>query len=287
MIMRRFAFMFLVFGGVWSGAPRAQTQGAAPDQLKEAVALLEETERGSEELKKARAAGVPIIMGSVSRTDVTATRVADGGAEHFKTEVRVIVAENKDPVFQALDLVHELVHAGEPKANPFDPKLGPEDYVRSGIEGRGGESQAILAECEVGKEFVVGNSSRTQLKPESMQLVKARCEYAWKSADEPSKWIQSFYNLGQFYSDFASRVGQLKISEVEKTRWRNQTGIRSPLYSSAVAHKPYPLALLEEYIEITRKVCNKAKISHGVSRAIASLASLNERCQKVGIDLGP
>jgi hypothetical protein len=287
MINRHFALLFLAFGGVSSEVPRAQAQGLEPLKLKEAFALLEGTKRGSEELKKARAAGVPITLGSVSRTDVTATRVQDAEGERLRTEVKVIVAENKDPVFQALDLVHELVHAGEPKANPFDPKLEPEDYVRSGIEGKGGESQAILAECEVGKEFIESHPARNPLKPESLQLVKARCEYAWKSAEEPSKWIRSFYNLGQFYSDFISRVSQLKISEGEKTRWRNQTGLRSPLYSSAVAHKPYPLALLEEYIEITRKVCDKAKIQNGVSRAIASLASLNDRCQKVGVILSP
>jgi len=116
-------------------------------------------------------------------------------------------------------------------------------------------------------------------------LIKARCQVVWKASANESKWKQSFYYMGQYYRDIFARIGGLRLDSAERAEWEDKLVARTPLFSSAVAHKPYPLALLEEYVEITRKVCGRAEKSRGMGRALASIPLLRERCESVGVDL--
>jgi hypothetical protein len=258
---------------------------AADAKLKSALTLLARTKEGAEQLKQAEAMGIPIQAGPVSKTDITATRSNSGGTEEFKIQTRVTIAEDKEPVFQALDLAHELVHAIHPKSNPFDPKLNADIYVKHGIEGEGGEAEAIAQECTVGKELTEGNLAST-MKADTINLVKARCQFVWNTSQNKSRWKQSFYFLGQYYHEFMRSVVSLKVNDKTKNDWADRVEARSPMFSSAVAHKPYPLALLQEYVDITHKVCNRAKASQ-IGRSISSVSLLTERCQAVGVDLAP
>jgi hypothetical protein len=250
--------------------------------LSDAFRLLNGTKSGAEIYERAKKLEIPMSLGLVSKTDMIATRRGEGKKERLQTEIRVIVAMNKDPVFQALDLAHELTHATEARPNPFDPKLDPMGYVRSGIEGAGGEASAIRAECAVGKELLQ-SASRFKLKLVTRRLIRARCSASWRGENEHSKWIQSFYNLGHYYSDFLDELKGLKLEPSRFGRWKQKVQNKSPLFSSAVTHKPYPLALLEEYVEITRKVCGRAK--EAFSRSPASVRELHTRCETVGMGL--
>lgn len=252
-----------------------------------ALSLLKKTTRGSQILNKAEQMKIPLELGDVSRTDVTASRMSGGKGEPFQFHVRVVISREKEPLFQAMDLAHELVHALGPKLNPFDPQLDPLTYVRRGIEGPGGEVEAIRSECGVGRELLDAGAQKLQVKGDSLLLVKARCVAAWKSKDEPLKWVKNFYSLGHFHDDFVSTVSTLNLTTEERIRWRGQVGTRSPMFSSAVTHKPYPLALLEEYIQITRQVCEKAKDRVRSGRSLASESPLFGRCDTVGVRLRP
>jgi hypothetical protein len=252
-----------------------------------ALSFLKKTSRGSQLLKKAEQLNVPMEAGEVSRTDVTASRMSGGKGDPFQFQVRVVISREKEPLFQAMDLAHELIHAFGPKLNPFDPQLDPLTYVRRGIEGPGGEVEAIRSECALGREFYDAGAEKLSVKSESLHLIKARCIAAWKSKDEPLKWVKNFYNLGHFHDDFVSTVNTLSLTTEERARWRGQIGIRSPMFSSAVTHKPYPLALLEEYIQITRQVCEKAKERVRSGRGLASESPLFGRCDTVGVRLRP
>ncbi len=255
--------------------------------LDPAMNLLRRTHRGSQLLKKAEQMNIPLAAGEVSRTDVTASRMSGGKGDPFQFQVRVVISREKEPLFQAMDLAHELIHALGPKLNPFDPSLDPLTYVRRGIEGPGGEVEAIRSECAVGREFLDAGAEKLQVKADSLLLLKARCLSAWKSKDEPLKWVKNFYNLGHFHNDFISTVNTLSLTSEERVRWRGQVGIRSPMFSSAVTHKPYPLALLEEYIQITRQVCEKARDRVRSGRNLASESPLFGRCDTVGVRLRP
>ena len=263
---------------------KAHSMEATP--LERALNLLAQTKTGSEELKLARQLNIPIRAGAVSKTDITATRSLKNNEEILSFQTQVIVAQDKDAIFQALDLAHELVHATHPKSNPFDPKLNFSDYVKHGIEGEGGEAQAIEAECKAGQELIEESSVKSQIKAETVQLIKARCQFVWQTAQNASKWKQSFYYLGQYYRDFMSQVYGLNLDQASRAEWREKVEAKSPMFASAVAHKPYPLALLEEYVEITKRVCERTKTST-VGRAIASLPLLQERCKAIGSSLSP
>jgi hypothetical protein len=281
-MMYRLVLMVLLLSAHLLNAD-AEENAPTDVKLKAAYALLARTKDGADILKRAEEMGIPISAGPVSKTDITATRTADGKSEEFKFHTRVVIAEDKEPVFQALDLAHELVHATHPKSNPFDPNLDATTYVKHGIEGEGGEAQAIAEECAVGKELTESNFA-SSMKTETVQLVKARCQFVWNTAQDHSRWNKSFYYLGQYYREFMKNVVSLNVPEQAKNDWLEKVEARSPMFSSAVAHKPYPLALLEEYVEITHKVCDRAKASL-LGRSISSVSLLKERCMGVGVEL--
>ena len=242
--------------------------GETTHELQSAFDLLALTPTGRMALVKAKMANLPIHEGNVSKTEISITRTRKGSEEQIAFHTQILIAKEKDPVFQALDLAHELVHALSPKQNPFDPKLNPESYVKQGIEGQGGEADAIAQECKVGKEL-------PGLKESVSALIKARCQYVWQTESDSKKWKHSFYYLGQYYQEFLAVLEQIK--EPEAKGWDQKIEVKSPLFSSAVAHKPYPLALLEEYVSITRTICEKS-LKTKVGRKIASLADLQSRC---------
>ncbi len=254
-------------------------------RLAPAFELLSRTASGRDELKKALELKIKIALGPVSKTDITATRIQKNDKETLEFQTQIIVASDKEPVFQALDLAHELVHATHPKKNPFDPGLNLSEYVKQGIEGDGGEAQAIAEECSVGKELIE-DQKLSLAKNETANVIRARCQFVWQTASDHSRWTKSFYQMGQHYREFMKTLARLGSLSNRKTDWENKVEPKSPLFSSAVAHKPYPLALLEEYVDITSQICERSKKS-GVNRKIASLPLLAERCKSVGVDLNP
>lgn len=243
-------------------------------ELSSAIRLLSLTPTGQALLNQAEKAEVPMQIGSVSKTEITATRETRGQSEELKFHSQVLISNSKSAVFQALDLAHELTHAVHPKKNPFDPHLNAEQYIRHGIESDGGEAKAIAQECQVGKELI----ETQKIKEETVSVIKARCQFAWKSAVDSNAWKKSFYQLGSYYQQFMKTVGKMKlVLQVEPM---------TPLFSSAVTHKPYPVALLEEYIQITKTICERAR-STALGRQVASLSTglgmsgLENRCNTV------
>jgi hypothetical protein len=248
-----------------------------PANLVTAIQLLRKTPSGRELYSRAMQARVPIREGKISKTEITATRTIQGETEKLNFVVQVLISQDKEPVFQALDLAHELVHAVNEKKNPFDPNMNATDYVQHGIEGSGGEASAIAEECRVGRELT---ELANELKSESVDLIKARCRYVWKMETDPSKWKKSFYQLGQYYRGFVKAWLGTQPDPRERAEWSEKLEARTPMFSSAAAHKPYPVALLEEYIEVTRIICDRAMKSP-VGRGIASLTSFEERCKAI------
>jgi len=256
----------LAWGAAQGVHPMAEIEAA---RLKNALTILGATKSGKAELELAKSLDIPIQSAKISKTDITATRTVTSKGEKFSYQVQVWVAKDKSPVFQALDLAHELVHATHPKKNPFDPNLSAVDYIRYGIEGEGGEAKAIQQECQVGQELIDLAQTTHDLKDETVRLIQTRCQFVWDTEANAAKWTQSFYQLGQYYQQF--------VSMISRTDEDLKVSAKSPIFSSAVAHEPYPLALLEEYIDVTRRLCAR-------NRKIASeaLSELADRCRSVG-----
>lgn len=242
-----------------------------PMALIQAIKILENTERGKGLLEQAQHHRVPIRAGAVSKTEITVTRVVEpqsfgkkpgNTAEKLHFAVQVMISQEKEPVFQALDLAHELVHAIHEKKNPFDPNMTATEYVEHGIEGAGGEAHAIAEECKVGHEV-----ART-LNNSTSKLIAARCRTVWKLEKDETTWKKSFYQLGRHYRAFVQEWLATRPQEESVEAWKEKLAARTPLFSSASAHKPYPVALLEEYIEITRTICARALGSPARCRAL-------------------
>ena len=229
-------------------------------------------------MQEAREKNLSISEGAISKTEIVATRVLKGQDEKIDFNVQVLISRDKSPVFQAIDLAHELVHALHPKSNPFDPKLNAVDYIREGIEADGGEAQAIMQECKVGYELV------GIVEQEPAQLIKARCQYVWKTEKNPDHWKLSFYYLGKHFALFHTKLNSINPDKEKNIEISKIVQPKDPMFTSAVANKPYPLALLDEYVEITQKICKKSE-----ERKIASVnagdeqaaGSMNERCQSL------
>lgn len=255
-----------------------------PDSLVRAIELLRKTPSGREIYDRALAIKVPIREGKISKTEITATRTIQGSTEKLNFVVQVLISQDKEPVFQALDLAHELVHAVNDKKNPFDPKLNASEYIEHGIEGKGGEAEAIAEECQVGRELVDHREQnaflRAEVKEETARLIQARCQAVWKLAKDDSKWKKSFYQLGQYYRGFVQAWLGTGPAEEARREWSDKLEARTPIFSSAAAHKPYPVALLEEYLEVTRIICDRAMKSR-VGRGIASFTAFQERCKGI------
>ncbi len=243
-----------------------------------AIAILEKTAIGREIMAEARQQKLSIIEGKISKTEIVATRVLRGKEERLDFNVQVIISRDKSPVFQAIDLAHELVHALHPKSNPFDPKLNAVDYIRAGIESEGGEAQAILQECKVGRELVA------MVEEDQAQLIKARCQYVWKTEKDQNQWKLSFYHLGKYFSLFHAKLNSVKGDQAKNNQIAKIVQPKDPMFTSAAANKPYPLALLDEYVEITQKICSKTqqrKIASAGTAEKAATLSMNERCQSL------
>ncbi len=250
-------------------SPSGTVAGAqSSSRLNVAENWLGKSVTGSAILALAKKQKIVVHEGPVSKTELTATRYTDGKKESLRYSTQVMIAASKDPVFQALDMAHELTHASHPNSNPFDPNLNAEIYVRRGIESEGGEAQAILQECRVGRELL------PKMKDEIAKMVKARCQLVWNMEGDEVKWKRSFYQLGQYYEDFMGMVSRLKMDRTRKMDWAQEIEPKSPMFASAVTHKPYPLALLEEYLQVTEKICQ-----NGIRSVITS--ALNQRCTSI------
>jgi len=253
---------------------QAQVQAPPPPGLDKAFAILEKTETGKKVLDEARAKNLSIIPGKISKTEIVATRVLKDHEEKLDFNVQVLISRDKSPVFQAIDLAHELVHALNPKSNPFDPKLNAVDYIREGIESGSGEARAILQECQVGHELV------GQVEPGQAQLIKARCQFVWKTEKDENLWTLSFYHLGKQFDLFNSKLRSTKSDPAKEEALTKIVQAKDPMFTSAAANKPYPLALLDEYVEITQKICHKS-LERKIAEAPSSASPMDERCQSL------
>jgi hypothetical protein len=257
-------------------SPHVQAAEYNPQgNLSKAIAVLEKTTIGREIMAEAREKNLSIIEGTISKTEIIATRVFSGQIEKLEFNVQVLISRDKSPVFQAIDLAHELVHALHPKSNPFDPKLNAVDYIREGIESQGGEAHAILQECRVGRELV------GVVEQEPAQLIKARCQYVWKTEKNLDQWKQSFYHLGKHYALFHSKLNSINSDSEKNSAITKIVQMKDPLFTSAAANKPYPLALLDEYVEITQKICNNSQRRKIASVDVPASAQMDERCQSL------
>lgn len=222
-----------------------------------------------------------IDSGDASVTDTTLVRKFNPSTPEsvrFETRSKVYIDKSHSTKNAVLDLIHELTHYIYKK--PFNPYLSDfsvSTFLSDTIQGKGGEVDAFLVECRVGREIY----GLKAISPQCLNILDGE-EFSRELA------VKEFYKLGEHYDQFKHAVNKLGIShEVVE----HSSSEDSSLISSAWS-KPYPVAVIEEFETIMTKVCqNDLKrmtyLKESQSRSIASAnkkvgqaeSKFNARCR--------
>jgi hypothetical protein len=181
-----------------------------------------------------------------SRTDAVLIRHFNPktGTEEREREVTISLRSQQKLEEVVLDLAHELSHAlSKPIWDPYDPKLTAGDYLHSALEGRGGEIEAVGTECRVAQELVS--------LVDSIDL--SRCDpYVLEGQVRIERIREDFYRVGNWYPRLASRLG------ADLARFPLLSS-KAPKLFSSTGHSPYPVALFEEFEQITAAACDNSR----------------------------
>ncbi len=239
------------------------------------------------------------VWSRVSKTDAVLTRQFDQQTgEEVRTREVVIYLRHHDRFEDTvLDLAHELTHATfSPSWDPYDPDLDVITYVKNGIEGLGGEADALMTECQVGAELkILDGVSKTRCTRYGLADSRPRRMIASVSASISEggdlsaikqRVVNEFYQVGSEFGRLGRLLGP-RVSELT-----HLTKQPSELISST-GGASYPLSLYSEYEELNRIACvntkrrksqvmmqKKERKVGSVSRASGELASIEELLRK-------
>ncbi len=174
-----------------------------------------------------------------------------------------------------LDLAHELHHyLNRQVADPYNPSLKEEEFIRNGIEGPGGELEAFEVECGVAWDLTVRYDGfpdhplcgRYRVGEKGFHREQARRDY---------------YAVGTALPGLVT-----KLSKASDLPLLSSSGV---VFRSGHAGVAYPLALVREFADTLNAACRnndrKARMiaSHG-GRAPASLQKALQQEQKIILD---
>jgi hypothetical protein len=218
------------------------------EKIIQILEMLKHSKTGLSLLKKAQAKwrldsiealSAKIHFGVVSKTDAVLTRTYDptSSKEIKERHTSIYLKSNQSMTETVLDLSHELVHAtADPGWDPYDPDLSLARYMRSVIEGNGGEIEAVASECSVAAEIFSGES-----------IAIKRCGQFWGKPKENLK--SAFYRVGKEGLLELKEEGRLSIRELP------DLSANEPILYSSTGGTTYPQALLSEYRVMTESAC--------------------------------
>jgi Zn-dependent peptidase ImmA (M78 family) len=189
-----------------------------------------------------------IQVGEGSLTDTTLVRkFSPQNPEHVVYESRSVVYINRHLSWDdaLLDLAHELTHFNfRENFNPYASDFNPQGFIKSTIEGRGGEVQAFMTECLVLKELF----SRNVQSRSHCQTIEVEGQLSRHRA------VELFYHLGPYYDAFKQQLSKRKIDSAF-----SQIKAAKINFISSAYGVPYPVAALMEYDLVLNKVCENDK----------------------------
>ncbi len=187
-----------------------------------------------------------LAVGEGSLTDTTLVRkfsAYDPTKVMFETKSKVFVNRYLNTLDASLDLAHELTHYTFREAfNPYIPQFSLKDFIRSTVEGKGGEVDAFLIECKVLNEIVRTKNSN-----------RFHCQKITDTSGELSRdrGIAEFYRIGKHFSDFAKNIEKYKLQKADFPKVTSDEAV----FISSAWGVPYPLAAFREYVNIMDRVC--------------------------------
>ena len=167
-----------------------------------------------------------------------------------------------------VDLAHELVHYNEKgMLDPYKSGFEVSRFIRSGIEGEGGELAALEMECKIAWSF----EEKFEGFPEHRLCVRYK-RAGHRFAKEVARL--DYYAVGAWMENLPPSLRE-KIPEISE---------RASVFMSSYANKPYPVALAEEYWATRQLACknNRKKFQliaaqSATGRSIASLELKEEQ----------
>jgi Zn-dependent peptidase ImmA (M78 family) len=185
-----------------------------------------------------------VLVGESSLTDTTLVRkFSPQSPEHVVYESRSVVYLSRHLSWDdaLLDLAHELTHYVHRESfNPYAADFNPRDFIKSTIEGQGGEVQAFLTECRVLKELF----SRNFHNRSHCQSIQVEGELSQQKATE------LFYHVGPYFDSFHQQLQKRQIAAAFTHLKPGKINFISSAYGV-----PYPVAALMEYELVLNKVC--------------------------------
>lgn len=225
--------------------------------FKRLFSLLERSAAGAKIMKdasrKAARLGLTLAdivkVGDGSLTDTTLVR------KFNPRSPEVVIYETKSVVYlnrhlawddALLDLAHELTHYTHRNSfNPYEDSFNAKDFIRSTIEGEGGEVEAFLTECQVAKELF----SRTgQLRSNCRKIETDEGKLSFDRA------VELFYHVGPYFDSFHKKLSDKKMESAFNGLSSGKINFISSAYGV-----PYPVAALMEFELVMNKVCENDK----------------------------
>jgi hypothetical protein len=261
----------------------------ADARLERAVEVLSHVPTGKELLARAQAfwrlsrpADVvrKLQWGTASKTDAVLTRHFNPrtGQESREREVTIFLRQGQSLDDLVLDVAHELVHAtARPAWDPYDPQLTAGRYIWAAIEGEGGEVKAVASECRVAFEV--------HERFGAAKNASERCKSYLKTAaagelPDLERIRKDFYRVGHWKRELLEKLGQEREMFPLLSR-------ESPKLYSSTGNAPYPVALFQEFEEITDIACENSRKRASAESARAPAASrrsaaafVAQRCSK-------
>ena len=223
--------------------------------IKRLIYLLQKSKSGRELLnmakRKAWKKGLTlsdiIRPGNSSITDTTLIRRFSPHRPDqviYETISKVLVDRQLSVIDALLDMAHELTHYGH--RVPFNPYRGNftlKEFLKSTVEGRGGEVEAYLMECRILEEIF---SSEIQDRSNCSRI---RNPIDGKLSRDLS--IKEFYQVGKHMKSFVRNLAVHRLNRQDFPHLNNTQA----LFISSVYGLPYPLAAYKEYVSIMNRVC--------------------------------
>ncbi len=188
-----------------------------------------------------------VAIGDGSLTDTTLIRrFSASNPAHVMYETRSKVYLNKHlrTLDAMLDFAHELTHYTyrEP-FNPYDARFHLKDFIKSTVEGRGGEVDAYMVECKVLRELLPGEgfsrSNCPKVYDQKMGVISK------------DLGIQEFYKVGHHFDGLKKDLEKFAVNEKDIP----QASGNEALFISSAWGLPYPVAAVKEYVNIMDRVC--------------------------------
>mgnify|MGYP005689276339 CR=1 FL=1 len=188
-----------------------------------------------------------VAIGDGSLTDTTLIRrfsASNPAQVMYETRSKVYLNKHLKTLDAMLDFAHELTHYTyrEP-FNPYDARFHLKDFIKSTVEGRGGEVDAYMVECKVLQEMLPGEGfSRSNCPKVYDQKV---------GAISKELGIQEFYKVGHHFDGLKKDLEKFAVNEKDIP----QASGNEALFISSAWGLPYPVAAVKEYVNIMDRVC--------------------------------